>query len=1146
MANQTITPFPEQSSQRWPLTSAQQDALALAKKRSLAFRLGRELTAREMTATKAQPAMLTPSTYEPAKNPILDKLDDIPPGLMGYLAIPAAIGVAYLPKLISNVMDGDLSTSEQGLISKIGGTENPKVGMHMYSKEEYASKVKHAQTLLDRFANEGDEWLMNSKQMKYFMDSHHFNRHTKEQSKRYLKQHIIMDAMNLVHGRDFHPLQDMDGTQVFKAFSNSTNGVEANISDQDRLAHVLKIGYNYASRRGLEASADFVNDPKHSTYQIVQDLKRSGFFKADKLSQEQFDTYLDEWSKNSDAAFKPMTPEERAYYIKSSIESANTARAGLQVTTNGEALPPQYNLGINVLPQKFDPKPQVGFYELLGIQPRPGLPIQYSFDINGYQGRTVADKQVFVPLETINTNFAGLHDILYKTGLSEKLFGNDTLPRQAEHKGNYTKYTQGIVKEHLSRRLDSMFENKKELGNFISSHNEHYDDPITGDAFKALDPQKQMEKLIFIDKKTNNKSAFTIPLSWDRGMGQLKEHAMYLLSEAKLGKKNVSYKDVWKLLDARTQGLTDADHDYFDLPLYDHGQTNSGTVIPNPTRIAKAEKYMQEHLDADGHAPIAMAKNDLARIKAGLAEVGHGDSEHQKLTTLLKDIQTVDWGCFTVHTLMADLEGVYATIQQMEKRLEGKEPDDLTVANLESSVLENGKCEVLARIIELEKDPSVKQALKEQGFEHMLKVESSSPELCYKNNEPGEAMINIINNSSSDYTHEIYPNIEKATAKAHGYTIQYDPTASYVEMVLGQKIDKGAVIPPLHARERVMHMAGDSTGSDMNAIAWLSSLSPTNTSEVVRGMIDYNKLMNSMIGINDVKSKNQMTQKLIGAYRKDYARDGMPQAHIDKIIERFEEQVMANPMRYEKIKDDAGAFSHIQLVGKGHEKVLERMGLENRFTESSYRNMYEKVYNDVMLPKVYFADDVAHKHLRDILAKAFVHGDEDPILRVIKSNKLAGQALDMIPGFENRSAFSLGIPFHATHTLQDWSLKIHRTAMNAFNPVHKFLLDSNPLAVKGAEAGALMAFAGGVVAAGVTLLQLREHAKYQNLPEWDRDIAEKRKKDTLKELNVPSQSDQNKTRAELIKKINDSQQTLMITQGTSKTPSQGGGNDFYV
>ena len=76
------------------------------------------------------------SQSEPAKNPIIDAIDDIPPGVMGFIGIPIAIGAVYLPKLVSSLMDGDLSPEERALIAKIGGAEGSNAGMKMYSKEE--------------------------------------------------------------------------------------------------------------------------------------------------------------------------------------------------------------------------------------------------------------------------------------------------------------------------------------------------------------------------------------------------------------------------------------------------------------------------------------------------------------------------------------------------------------------------------------------------------------------------------------------------------------------------------------------------------------------------------------------------------------------------------------------------------------------------------------------------------------------------------------------------------------------------------------------------------------------------------------------------------------------------------------------------
>jgi hypothetical protein len=184
-------------------------------------------------------------------------------------------------------------------------------------------------------------------------------------------------------------------------------------------------------------------------------------------------------------------------------------------------------------------------------------------------------------------------------------------------------------------------------------------------------------------------------------------------------------------------------------------------------------------------------------------------------------------------------------------------------------------------------------------------------------------------------------------------------------------------------------------------------------------------------------------------------------------------------------------------MGTGNEKVLEAFGYTagHLFKEDEYRQLAKKVFTDAIKPSILYADDVGHKHMRDALAKGIVHGEIDPLLRFLKNSHLANGFLDSIPGFENRGAFSMGMPFHMGFTLDQFRPKLHEIVdstgksiqRNVYHPMHQALLRLPAFAMKSAEAGGLLAAVGGAVGAGVTYFQLNEHARYQKLNNWDRD-----------------------------------------------------------
>ena len=1030
------------------------------------------------------------SDEEKKKNPLLK----IPPSLFGYMTIPLAYALVHLPILINRLQVGGLNPTDKAYI------ENMKIGTlkaSRYTPEEYAQKVKQATALLNSLKTaEGQQAFANSAAVKYFLSKHCNPETNRAVAVARLKQQVVLEALFLKYGREIHRLQDMDGTQVFKNFSSATNHVEPNISDKDRLAHYLTIAYNAKSREALNYSYQNRNNPDFTTQNMVKELQELNFFqaeisntkKAKPLSTQQktlIHQYLNTWAKNTDEAFPHFTQDQLRYALLSALESANTARAGWKSNTNNEALVPNDITGWGVLQHKYDLKAQMGYFEMLGLDRRPDLPLQYAFNINGFQGKTIADKQLYHDQGVIHMGYSGLHEKLRNTPMYDKIFKQKTLPRQIEFKGNYGQYDKELVTDHLNWRADKITPNSPEM-KWIQAQ-EGFDQA----QWDAKDPYTRAKWVNFMDmmmqkgkdgKAYNSRPPLALPQAWVTEMDKLTKEALALLTDEELNAKNGSpdYSVVIQLLKQRTRALDATDHEYFESPHLEVVPNSGGQLQLSKQREKLIERYTQDALNHNDVIP--MGQKFLKRI----TELEAKGATKEEVQDLIQEINTVDFGCFTVHSILAHLQGVYDTWQNQQNRF--KElgfTHELVGGNPQTGVLEAGKFNLINLLAQAAEDPQFAEFLRKEG-KIMMKINSSSPNLRYKLDDPAESLITIMNNSGTDLTHEVFPGVTLEEATASFLKVLADPTASYFEGSFIE-IDKGAVISPLQNITRITHMAGDSTGSDMKAIAYLSTLHPLNTSEVVRGMIDNKKLMNDMI---DVMNFDKMPQKQIDALKKEFKRNGLPEQDMEAAVQTATKQLLANPLRYKK--DEKGIY----LVGAGHDEVLKILGHapDKRFTTEEYRSLFKQVYNDVLLPTVFHSDDVGHKHLRDALAKGFVHGEEDQVLRFLQNTHLAKGFLDSIEGFDERGANSVGMPFNSGFTLKDWQPELHKIVNNAgktiernvYSPIHALLLRTAPFAMRGAEAGGLLAAVGGLIGAGATYLQLQEHAKYQKLHSWER------------------------------------------------------------
>lgn len=1076
------------------------------------------------------------SDEDKQKNPLLH----IPPVLFGYLSIPAAYALVHLPAVLNRLVVGEMTEADKAFAQKLIIKD---LATSRYSPQEYAEKVQHAETLLTRFKQEGDGWFNKLPAVQYFLTKHCNPETNRDVAVARLKQQVMMEALCLKYGLETHRLQDMDGTQVFKNFATATCGVEPNISPKDRLAHYATIAFNVKAREALNYSDRHKDDASLTMKALIQDLLDLGFYKPTEtgMTRQQLEAYLAVWADNADKAFPHLTQQQLQYMLLSAIESANTARAGATINEISEAIPPNealgWGVGVGRSPHRFNVQGQHDFFSMLGLDRRPDLPLQYLFDVNGYSGTVLRNEQMYHPLETIELGYSDTFEIPALRNLINELSQGDILPRVVEFKGNYTLYDKELVTDYLNHRAEKL--SPQEL-RWIQAQQ-----GFDRRKWDAKDPRERAKWVNLVDLRMPNnegkaigKPAFAMPFSWVAEKDRLLIDALTMLNDLDVDTRHPNHGQFSKVLDViarRTRALTEEDYAFFDLPRLEAVKTASGeadgqTMLAEERRKA-IEKYTKQSLAErpDGLPPegiVPMGKKFLAEIERLQQK---RNLKKEDIEALLKEINTVDFGCVTVHTITAHLQGVYDTwervAEQQEKVSHGFKKDDPRTA-----VLESGKADMYNRFLKAAEDPEVKAALAKFKM-IMMKIKSSAPELEYELGNQKQALFNMMNNSSGDLTYETFEKLTQTLAEKYGFTFLRDPTGSYTESTLGQGIDKQGAVNNILNFSRRIHMAGDSTGSDMGTIIDLALLRPFNSSEVVRGMIDDVKLFNKMI---QVLNFDEDSTKKINAEAKILRQHGFDEAFIKKAKALVKQQCLAQPLRYHvvgqnqkgglenlkalrnqrieaevkrrnldvKSKDFEATLKAItqkineqtpktglQLIGHGHEQVLEAFGYEPNklFTEQEYRELAKKVFTDAIKPNILYADDVGHKHMRDALAKGIAFDEINPLLRFLKNSHLADAFLDLIPGFENREAFSMGMPFHMGYSLDQFRPKAHeildRTGKalqrNVYHPIHRMLLNLPAFAMKSAEAGGVLAALGGAVGVGVTYFQLKEHARSQ-------------------------------------------------------------------
>ena len=531
---------------------------------------------------------------EKKQNPLLH----IPPSLFGYISIPAAYALVHLPDAVNRLKMGGMNDQDKAFVDRLLIVDLAK---SKYSAKDYAAKVKHAEELLHRFKQpDGDQWFKSLPAVKYFLTKH-FNPATNQDvAVARLKQQVIVEAMCLKYGIETHRLQDMDGTQVFKNFATATCNAEPNISPKDRLAHYLTIAFKVKAREALNYSNQRQNDPRFNTNAMVKELLSLGFFKPTQggMTKPQLETYLNVWAANTDAAFPHLTQEQLKYMLLSSIDSANTARAGGTVNEISETIPTNDVLGLGVKPHKFNLQSQNDFYAMLGLDRRPDLALNYMFDVNGYSGKVIANKQIYHPQQMIELGYSNIYKLLEDVGLVEELTKQDILPRVVEFKGNYKHYDKELVTDHLNWRAERL--DKQSLA-WIKKQ-----DGFNPAKWAAKDPHeraKWVNQLDLNQKHPNGekigKPAMALPHAWVLEMDRLSIDAVNMLNELNADKKLPHYQDFNQVLNViarRTRALDAEDHHFLSLPHLQELKGSRGQTMIHAERAKRLEAYTQKSL----------------------------------------------------------------------------------------------------------------------------------------------------------------------------------------------------------------------------------------------------------------------------------------------------------------------------------------------------------------------------------------------------------------------------------------------------------------------------------------------------------------------------------------------------------------------
>lgn len=893
------------------------------------------------------------------------------------------------------------------------------------------------------------------------------------------------------------------------------------------------------------------------------------------LADKKSDVILTQWVKNTMNSFKTLKGEALEEAIHSSCMALVTARAGGNGTVF-EAVTPNHVFGFGLGEKNYQPRPFAG---AAGVYKMKSALVNTNVDTFGIGGAYIVDGQQVCPLAFADSALSGLPEKLIKAGILDIIYHSTDSPlRQVEPKGVLTGLMKGIMSEHLEREAQKIHAGTntdavtvdKILTGLVKPLKTSFEIQNTNEIIKRgnlkSDAEKEQAKKdgkILTELQINElevaqntyrqqwenagkevgeptraallnryymnediKPAFAMPIAWEAKLDEVMEKMMLsatLIAKGKTAEIPEGYPktmaEIAKHLQNNTRKLNDTDFDYLNTPFLE--ATNEGLDgTAGEWRFGNNQKRVKF---AKVEADSVLNKNVAFKVPVGIMQREQIDAlvnKGEKVT--LEDIQqlhrnfkTVDMACLTVHTIEAELNGVFAEMYKVQAQ--HKKGEKLPTPNIRDMVLESQKWDLLKRIIALEEGTQgaeLKAELQKQGFVGILKVKSSDDALCYPSkaeiDKGGKYLINMVNNSSgiqiADYLEAegFDPEQIEKIVKSSGLVRFADPTGSYVESVLNIALDKGAVLPFIN--NLLVHAAfqGDSTGTDRLAICYLLALSPFHNSEVVRNMITDQQVLAGLF--ENLDAKGGTAKGLKEAYEKQFKANGFDEeTTIKNLFAQFEEQLKANPLRYEKVKKEPGVEGakpgqYLKLVGHGHEELIETVEAQPNakkifwegdiIHEDDYKALLKDVYGGLFMGRLIRSNDVPISSTLAATASAMLHGDAwgtkfDTLSELWSNHYLAQKAILSEQGQtffrHDPFAFALGMPLEAAFAdikMMPDNLKKNignvagmEKEASAYAMGHLFTLNIGRNYLNAHEIGGWMAAAGGIGALGVGLFQ---------------------------------------------------------------------------
>ena len=663
---------------------------------------------------------------------------------------------------------------------------------------------------------------------------------------------------------------------------------------------------------------------------------------------------------------------------------------------------------------------------------------------------------------------------------------------------------------------------RKELDNLYVVYQKQWQD-----AGKTVGEPTKATLLNRYYMNTGTKPAFAMPIAWEAKLDEVMEKVMLsatLIAKGKTAEIPEGYPktmaEVATHIQTHTRRLNDTDFDYLNTRFLEatneglDGTAGEWRFGNSQKRAEFAKSEAEKVVKKDKNFKLPVGQTQFEQIQK-LANKGENVTlaDIQKLH---RDFKTVDMACLTVHTIEAELNGVFAEFFKVQAQI--KKGEKLPT-NIRDMVLESQKWDLLKRIIALGDDKELEAELQKQGFAGILKVSSADASLCYPSKEEidkgGKYLINMVNNSSGirviDYLEAegFAPEQIEKIVKSSNLVRFADPTGSYVESVLNIALDKGAVLPFINNLLEHPAFQGDSIGTDRLSICYLLSLSPFHNSEVVRNMITDQQVLDGLF--ENLNAKGGTAKGLREAYMKQFLANGFSKETIDNLFAQFDAQLKANPLRYEVFQDhlansqDADKYStgkYLKLVGHGHEelvKVLEEQGstIFKRLDgdrvvihEEDYKILLKDVYSGLFMGRLIRSNDVPISSTLAATASAILHSDAwntnfDTLSELWSNHYLAQKAMLSEEGQaffrHDPFAFALGMPLEAAFadakmTPKNLADKIGNVAAmekeaSAYAMGHIFTLNIGRNYLNMHEIGGWMAAAGGIGALGVGLFQ---------------------------------------------------------------------------